>query len=111
MEYTKQSIFNAVWDWFIVQGHPRCTESDNSLRCLYRRSDGNRCAFGVILPDELYRPEFETKDCSFILEKLEKDGGVAKEWVDNLKQIGDDYERFLVGLQQHHDNPYGKVVR
>ena len=30
-----------------------------SPNCLYRASDGNKCFAGALIPDELYKPEFE----------------------------------------------------
>lgn len=31
-----------------------------SVGCAYRTADGNRCAVGCLIPDELYKEEFET---------------------------------------------------
>ena len=44
----------------LLDGKGRCTNSAN--KCVYRRSDGNKCAVGYIMPDEDYREYMDRTD-------------------------------------------------
>ncbi len=55
---TSQEIFDKVWNWFVVEKH--APSYDTELRCCrYRDPSGNKCAVGVIIPDEKYEKEME----------------------------------------------------
>lgn len=44
----RQTIFSAIWDWFITQSHPVCVLDGH---CTYRdRTGTNACAIGIFLP-------------------------------------------------------------
>lgn len=55
---TKQEIFNKVWQYFVVEKHPRSVEGD---LCYYRHpsGDGRRCAAGLFISDAEYRKSLE----------------------------------------------------
>lgn len=61
MEYpkTNQEIFDRVWQYYVIEGHPRSVSSSGT--CLYRTYDGNRCAVGLFIPDESYREAFDNE--------------------------------------------------
>lgn len=81
--YTKQEIFDKVWDWFVVQGNPR---SINELgQCFYRRDDGAKCAVGILIPDEAYIPSWDTTNVS----------------ATNLPWVIDNFDTETVGFLQH----------
>lgn len=52
-----QEIYDKVKAHLLSQGKPAM---DVDGRCsVYRAEDGTKCAVGCLIPDELYRPEFE----------------------------------------------------
>lgn len=58
---TSQEILNKVVLAMRAQGGPSLKEDDFSKTCLYRNSSGRKCAAGVLIPDDLYRPEMEMR--------------------------------------------------
>jgi hypothetical protein len=54
---TKQDIFGAVYDWFIVQKKPK-SGGASAMSCFYRLDDGRKCAFGIFIPDSRYNSGF-----------------------------------------------------
>lgn len=53
-----QEIFNKVAEHLLTQNAKAMLGEE----CVYRSEDGCRCAIGCLIPDELYRPEFEGKN-------------------------------------------------
>jgi len=71
--YTKQQTFDMVVQGLRKQG---CKSiSENGEVCMYRGAGGAKCAAGMLIPDEDYKPEFEFK----ILEKVESTNSTANE--------------------------------
>jgi hypothetical protein len=52
-----QEIFDRVATHLFTQGH-RATMFDDSI-CAYRASNGDKCAIGVLIPDDVYEPAME----------------------------------------------------
>jgi len=69
---TNQTAFNKVWRWFIVKEKPR---SFNEGGCMYRDVKGNKCAIGVLIPDNLYISDMD--DCS--------NSCIRKDFIENFK--------------------------
>ncbi len=93
---TSQEIFDTVAAHLLKQGK-RAVDSNGA--CVYRAPDGCRCAFGCLIPDDLYRPQFE--------------GYSAAEVVPNCPDlIRGDYSLSLVmELQWLHDGSrHGTMV-
>ena len=62
---TNQEAFNKVWDHFIVKkGPPSIAWDGEAHRCFYRMGNGAKCAVGVLISDDGYRAEMETKSAS-----------------------------------------------
>lgn len=53
-----QQIFDTVARHLLTQ---RRKSQDAMGNCLYRGPDGMKCAAGILIPDEEYSPELETK--------------------------------------------------
>lgn len=89
---TKQEIFNIVWKHFITDESPRSV-SENGM-CMYRSKDGNRCAIGLLIPDESYMPKMES---------LTPGGAIV--WAVLKPLVADDANmlKFLDDLQRVHD--------
>lgn len=52
-EVTAQSLFDEIWDWFVVQGKPRSVAYGGGS-CAYRGANGSKCAVGVLIRDDEY---------------------------------------------------------
>lgn len=67
--------------------------SDGDIDCLYRGEEGRRCAVGVLIPDELYDPSYESTGAwslpDPLLETILPDGMTASD---------------LELIQEAHDN-------
>lgn len=53
----RQEMFDKVWDHFVTKGKPLSVSAKGS--CFYRGPKGERCAFGVLIPDRLYDPNMD----------------------------------------------------
>lgn len=88
---TKQEIFDAVWNYFIVEKHPQAITGE--VQCVYRGEQSN-CAVGCQLPDELYDAKME----SFPIEEVMFDFWKVAEF------FGEENAELLGLLQDAHDN-------
>lgn len=91
---TRQKHFNTVAEHLLKQN----AKAFAAFRCAYRTPDGKKCAFGVLIPDELYSNKLEGRivsmDCHIfgpIFTHLKADAG---SWDD---------VRFFRKLQCIHD--------
>ena len=90
----RNEIFNKVFAHLVIQGKPSRNIED--YICVYQNSDGDKCAIGCLIPDELYTMG------------LEGNGVRDKKVKDVLRQVFPniglkDFE-FLENLQQLHDD-------
>jgi hypothetical protein len=53
--YTLQEAFDRIWQFFVVDKHPKSLSSNGSTCCY--RSEYSACAVGCLLPDDLITPE------------------------------------------------------
>ena len=51
-----QQVFDEVWRHFVVDKNPL---SHAGNHCLYRGPDGAKCAIGLFIPDDKYKPEYD----------------------------------------------------
>lgn len=86
-----QEVFDLVVEHLFTQGRPAY---DGSQGCMYRTYDGLRCAVGVLIPDDLYHPSFETIEVRVLIQEL-FDADLA-DWRE--------HEYLLNALQLTHDN-------
>jgi hypothetical protein len=86
-----QEVFDIVVNHLFTQGRPAY---DGDQGCMYRAPDGLRCAVGVLIPDDLYVPEFETNSSDKVIHDLFKSG--LADWRE--------HEKLLFALQDAHDN-------
>lgn len=54
---TNQEAVKTMREHLLKQGGRAMNH--NETACVYRASDGGKCAIGCLIPDEDYRPEFE----------------------------------------------------
>jgi len=64
--------------------------------CFYRMDNGRRCPVGLILPDELYRPEFDMKGGNTAEQIAQR---VGHDWLPNGTNVND-----LNKIQSIHDS-------
>jgi hypothetical protein len=55
----KQSVFDSVIRRLIAQGGPSLSGPPDSCLCAYRGDAGRKCAAGMFIPDDVYRPWME----------------------------------------------------
>lgn len=92
-----QSIFNAAWQAFIVEGKP--PSADDMGSCKYRGPNGGMCAVGLCLPDGVAR---RADKSAMTL------AAVVRRWpdlfVDELVDLASDDESALTRIQLNlHD--------
>lgn len=92
----KQEIFNKAFLGLKAQGFNQSIT--DTKKCLYRGPDGMKCAIGHIIPDELYKKNWDVKSktVDFLPNTLWKKLGI--DWLSN------NMYQFLMALQRIHDN-------
>jgi hypothetical protein len=91
---TRQEMFDKVWEHFVVNKQPLSRDSTNF--CFYRGPGGEKCAAGILIPDELYDSGMESMKASHMLRQYPK--------VADALNINHDDMVFLDDLQAIHDN-------
>lgn len=61
MKYTNQEIFDKVKTHLLTQ-NKKSLMGTMTFSCAYRGADNTKCAFGIFIEDDEYKPEFE--DCA-----------------------------------------------
>lgn len=85
----KQEIFDKVATHLATQGRQAAL---NNEACVYRTSDGLKCAAGILIPDDVYQPSMEGKPIDIIIE--------GYEGLDNLRSN----HPIILSLQRAHDD-------
>lgn len=63
-----QEIYDTVVRHLYEQGHQALTKEAGI--CAYRTARGDKCAVGVLIPDNLYVPKMEGRACDSLLNKF-----------------------------------------
>lgn len=96
MLFNKQEIFDKIWNHAVVeQNLPSYFQPGN---CRYKDDNGNKCFVGVLIPDSVYKPEFEEKTLKYVVRQIF--GGVTDDDID-----------FLAELQEIHDYAAGRLSK
>ncbi len=92
---TPQEVFNSVWEHFIVQKQPLSYNHSGSfmpqVRCRLRDDYGNKCAIGVLIPDDKYNPTLE----EIPLAELPPLNALDSEFLFDLRRCHDDTVAWL----------------
>jgi len=86
---TKQEYFKLLERTSLEGKFPSYTLlKDGTTQCLYRAPNGNKCAFGLLIPDDKYHPRMEKELADFVLHNY-LDNSVIPEGmtIDELKTI------------------------
>lgn len=88
----KQEIFDTVYEKLLKQGKASTFDG----KCRYRGANGNKCAIGHLIPDELYESYMEGVGFVYLPENI----------IDYI--VGDNKDSniiiFMYYLQKAHDN-------
>lgn len=101
-----RALIRRVREELIAQGGPSLGGERNGT-CLYRAPDGRRCAAGLLMSDEFYRPELETKtvDDARVWDALLASG------VDpDLRGLVESLQRVHDGYVPSEDGPWDAYV-
>lgn len=104
-----QQIFDTVLTFLRAQGVP-CTadNEDGHEGCVYRNSMGQKCAFGVLIPDELYTSEIEGSSVAGATAVppealLTHNAKILRSIIDRIGFEKRNYQ-LLIDLQRAHDS-------
>lgn len=92
---TKQEMFDQAVGGLIKQGRRAHNKYGD---CKYRTDDGLKCAFGMLIPDEIYNPKMEGWSVTSWME----DGGSTA--YDFTKHFSEQNLDFGEKLQEIHDS-------
>lgn len=98
---TKQETFNIIWNYFVVEAHPRACDRYFQV-CMYRTLEGNKCAIGCLIPDELYTRSIEGMGIEDLFLKHTLIPKNLSEFLETEFSFEDRIE-FLCYLQDLHD--------
>lgn len=104
---SNQEAFDRVWNRFVVEKAPKSIEGGV---CVYRGADDKRCAFGLMLPEKLYRREFEGMSAATVLgdndpsDQMNSIGELAHLQREIRRHFEYVSHRLLLDLQSAHDN-------
>lgn len=88
---TEQEVFDQVANHLLTQmkksEDTRKNSYDYYVNCLYRSSDGLKCAAGCLIADDEYKPEFEQKDWPSLQEKFPH--MITMKHMDLIRQLQD----------------------
>lgn len=115
---TTQEAYEKMREWLGRPGAEKCYVDDmNGWNCLYLRDDGNRCAIGCLLPDDLAQKLAETNESvsGLIAENAEVRElfkGVSEAFLSDAQQLHDynDEENWVMILDETAER-YNLIVK
>lgn len=93
-----QEAFNKVWKHFVEDKKPQSIESltvdgGSSVRCVYRAGEDPkseiRCAIGLMIPDEEYKPEFDHSSLMTVKSRVSTLSAYEFNFLDELQKAHD----------------------
>lgn len=94
----KQEIFDTVVNHLRQQG--KRAYNDSEQMCMYRGPDGTKCAAGVFITDEEYRPDLEGKTITALITS----GPFSdKYYLPKLAALIGEHQELVSALQSVHD--------
>lgn len=101
---TAQDIFDTVATHLLTQGQRSLNEPGG---CAYRGANGRMCAFGVLIPDEVYSAEdMETLTAEMVIDIL-----LHLDMTAQYAQVLNNNRKLCQDLQDIHDKRNPKVWR
>lgn len=107
---TAQEVFDKVVNHLRAQRCKSIGFTNNDKQCLYRGPNETKCAAGVLIPDEVYRPWMEgtrikvllTGHIGQIMNNTVSEDEFTR--AQNDLSVYKDYNNLIVSLQDTHDN-------
>jgi hypothetical protein len=102
----KQEIFETVARHLFAQGRQA---TDEIGICVYRADNGNKCAVGALIPDEMYNPNYENNTLIGLLngpvfDKTNSEHGIRRQIPVILPTYFSRNQGLLSRLQGVHDH-------
>jgi hypothetical protein len=91
-----QEVFDFAVGKVIEQGNPAKSEDG----CVYRDHLGQKCAFGHLIPDSLYKPSFENVTSNGIINSAAKNPQYSPALAASLEC----HASLITGIQRAHGN-------
>ncbi len=87
---TNQEVFDKCVSFLRKQG---CASLSEKGFCSYFGPDGKRCAVGVFIEENEYKPEFEgdSLNCRPLIQELMRNKGIDLRLLDRLQDVHDGY--------------------
>jgi hypothetical protein len=108
---TNQEAFNKVVIGLRAQGRPSI--NPNSV-CMYRNSEGLKCAVGILIPDEEYRPEFDCNlDLINVIEQVPALQSFDRIFLNSLQYVHDSasFNTEVGGFMQDLEEGFQKIAK
>lgn len=86
-QYSEQEVFDYVVNHLLTQNKQARLADDSD--CAYRTEDGLKCAVGCLIPDDLYKPEFERRSYRALIVSEQFDP-THQELISRLQMLHDD---------------------
>lgn len=87
---TNQEAFDLVYRHLLTQNERSESLIEKGVRCVYRSTDGKKCAAGILIEDDQYRPDMEGVGITWF----------KHQWLPQLRAVNDE---LLSRLQDVHD--------
>jgi hypothetical protein len=101
--YTKKAMIAKILEG--NKGWKSTRSSEKNGTCVYRASDGNKCAVGCFIPDELYEPEmdegqseYDGIDAKTLLKTYPKLNNFMPLEVEGLLELQSVHDAFIDGI-------------
>jgi hypothetical protein len=88
-----QEMFDIIYRHFVINKNPPSYDKETQ-RCMYRSPNGGKCAVGLFIPDNEYKPEMDSDFWGINVRRLN---------VRFKLLISDANEDFLKKMQDIHD--------
>lgn len=100
--YDNQKTFDLIWKGLEAQDWQKSRDQKyGNTACAYRGEGGRKCAAGILIPDELYKKEFEGWTVSSLYYDMKDDQSIVLYRM--MQDLGHD-PAFVSICQSTHDN-------
>lgn len=97
----RQEVFGRSITAIVAQGHPAIAKKPGGDGCVYRAPNGDKCAIGHLIPDDVYQPAMDSNPKGTNITAVLRDFPAVS---NALGVNSDDDGYFLHSLQSLHDN-------
>jgi hypothetical protein len=98
-----QEIFNIVYQGLKSQDFRQSVGTDINRTCLYRGPNNTKCAFGHLIPDDVYDKRLEERSIQSLIDTKQDFKEQLSGFFEWLSQFSEDHLFLLRILQYAHD--------